>query len=354
MSTNIVVLGGGTGTSTIARGLKMVPGFIVNLVVSVGDGGGSSGLLREAYNVIPPGDIGQGLEALSMCDKNVRELLRYRFSSGPLAGHTLGNLLLVGAMEKYGDPKTGIRVIQELFRVRGQVIPVSSVPATLIADLHDGTVLHGEEVIDDSPQSQRSPIRACHLEDPDATASFEAQEALRCADVIFVGPGDLVTSLSAALLPLGIAAAIVQNKHALLVYVMNMMTKRGQTQDFTASKHLQVASRYTGRRFDAVLLHDAERYPFPPEAIAHYAMAGEAPVKDDLKGQEVIRTDLLSSVFHQQAAEDKVRRGLIGHDSRKLAEAILQLIANPPNRRPPTDHSAPPASPPTPPPANVP
>lgn len=347
MSTNIVVLGGGTGTSTIARGLHRRPNIDVDVIVSVSDGGGSSGRLRRDHAVNPPGDAVKCLRAKSTLDPNLADVLEHRFANGPERGHTVGNLLAAAFEEMYKDPKTALRMMQELFRVQGQVIYVSSVAAKLIADLHDGTVLHGEEVIDESPHSQRSPIRDCYLEDPNAIASYEALEAIRCADVLIFGPGDLYTSTLPVLLPFGVGPAIFQNKDALLVYVMNMMTKRGQTQSFTASNFLRVASRYTGRRFDAVLLHDAERWPFPSDAIEHYAKESEGPVKDDLKGREVIRMDLLSSAVHQQSAADLVKRSLIRHDSNKLAEAILHLIANPPDRRSPKNYSAPP-------PANVP
>lgn len=322
MSTRIVVLGGGTGTSTVLRGLKRIEGVQLTAIVSVADSGGSSGLKRKEHHVLPPGDLLQCLQALSTLAPDLLELFAYRFHTGKEEGDTLGNLLLTASQEKFGNVCTSMRRLHELFQVEGRVIPVSYTAQDLCALLEDGTVLEGEHEIDRPSRTSRAPIDDCFL-NPVVEACDEAIKAINDADVLIMGPGDLFTSTVPVLLASGIREAIIESR-AKLLYVMNLVTHDRQTSRFTAGDHLRKIAHYVGRRFDRVLINNA---PFPDEAIARYAVAKEQPVVDDLpQRSDIVRADLLSILIQEPVAGDVVRRSLIRHDSGKLAEAIREAI----------------------------
>ncbi len=322
MNTRIVVLGGGTGTSTVLRGLKKIEGVQLTAIVSVADNGGSSGLKRKDHNVLPPGDLCQCLRALSRLAPDLLDLFAYRFHTGREQGDTLGNLLLTASEEKFGDVCTSMKRLHELFQVEGHVIPVSYTAQDLCALLEDGTVLEGEDEIDRPSRTSRIPIERCFL-DPAIEACVEAIEAINAADVLILGPGDLFTSTVPVLLTSGVREAIIRSK-AKLLYIMNLMTHHRQTSLYTAGDHLRKVTHYVGRRFDRVLINTA---PFPDEAIARYAVTKEQPVVDDLPQRcDIVRADLLSIFIQEPVAGDVVRRSLVRHDSNKLAEAILTAI----------------------------
>ena len=322
MSIQIVVLGGGTGTSTVLRGLRKIDGMELTAIVSVADSGGSSGLKRKQHLVLPPGDLKEAFLALSKLPKELLDLLAYRFHSGQEQGDTLGNLILTASEEMFGDVGTSMKHLHVLFQIEGRVIPVSYTAEDLCALLEDGTVLEGEEEIDRPSRTSRNPIESCYL-NPAVEACTDAIEAIKKAKVLILGPGDLFSSTAPVLLTTGIREAII-NSEAQLLYIMNLVTHHRQTSLYSAGDHLRKITQYVGRRFDHVLINNT---PFPAEAIARYAAAKEQPVVDDLpQRSDIVRADLLSIVLQEPVAGDILQRSLIRHDFDKLAKAILSVI----------------------------
>ncbi len=320
MTTQVVCLGGGTGTYCVLRGLREHP-VDLSAVVSIADNGGSSGMLRDQYGVLPPGDLRNAMGALAD-DPDVEEMLRFRFTTGGMKGHTLGNILLAGLEQMTGDSLLGLQMAHKVFRLKGRVIPVAARAANLLAELMNGKVLDSETVID-QPTEDRSPIRRCFL-DPPVPANPEALTAIAEADIIVIGPGDLYTSLVPVLLVDGVAKAIRDSK-AMCVYVLNLATRRGQTTKYSGRNFCDAITSYIARgRIDAVLLNTAEP---SPEVVNRYVEAGEGLVIDDLAGApyETWRGQLLSDEIAQPEAGDPLVRSLFRHDPAKLAKAILDV-----------------------------
>ncbi len=323
----IVVIGGGTGTFTVLNGLKYHP-VDLSAVVSIADNGGSTGILRDELGVLPPGDIRQCLVALSEGDDILRRLFSYRFHEGGLNGHMFGNLFL-SALEKIsGDPLSAIREAHRILQVKGNVIPVSSMASDLYAELVDGTVIRGEHEIDEpsysAGQTSRSKIKKCFLS-PSVTANPEAITAILEADAIIMGPGDLYTSLIPVLCVDGIIDAISQT-HALKIYVMQLATKRGQTDDFVASTYIDVVNHAIApASIDKIIVNESL---FPEEIVRRYIEAGENIVQNDLTGDgiEIIMSDILADGFVIAPKGDTLKRSLLRHDSAKLASVILAHI----------------------------
>ncbi|MBP9864113.1 YvcK family protein [Patescibacteria group bacterium] len=318
----IVCLGGGTGTYCVLRGLREHP-VDLSAVVSIADNGGSSGMLRDQYGVLPPGDLRNAMSALAP-DPDIQEMLRFRFTTGGMKGHTLGNVLLTGLEQITGDPLRGLRMAHKLFQLKGRVIPVATRAANLLAELMDGKILDSETVID-QPTSDRSPIRRCYL-DPPVQANPEALEAISEADIIVIGPGDLYTSLVPVLLVGGVASAIRDSK-AMCMYVLNLATRRGQTTGYSGRNFCDTLAAYIAPgRIDRVLINDAKP---SPEVVARYVEAGEGLVINDLSSAPytVWSGPLISDEIARPEAGDPLVRSLFRHDSAKLASAILETYA---------------------------
>lgn len=315
----IVVLGGGTGTFTVLSGLKYHP-VDLSAVVSIADDGGSTGILRDELGVLPPGDIRQCLVALANGDQVLRDLFNYRFTQGGLDGHNFGNIFL-SALEKItGDPLAAVREANRILNVKGRVIPVSSRATDLYAELDDATVVKGEHAID-KPSSNRAAIRRCFLS-PEVPANLEALDAIRAADIIVMGPGDLYTSLIPVLLVKGIAQAMAESK-AKKVLVINLTSKNGQTQGYKASDFCEVVSRHIlPASIDVAILNSAK----PSDEVARrYIEAGDHVIEDDLDvgSMQIWRSDLLSDDIVPNVPGDRLKRSLLRHDPDKLAAAIL-------------------------------
>lgn len=305
--TKIVTIGGGTGQFTLLSGLKRVPDAELIAVVSMADSGGSSGRLRDELGALPPGDVLKALLALSELPGDVaRDLLQHRFAEGALDGHTSGNMLLTMLASYSGSFLEAVRGLGNMLKVRGTVLPVTTGNITLRARLVDGTVLVGETVIDVPTVAARSRIADVWLE-PNALALPQVTAAMKTADLIVLGPGDVYTSVIPVLLVRGVAEAL-RETHARLVYVCNTMTKPGETDGFTAAQFVTVVEDVLGRSVDAVVVNSAH----PDTTVAaRYAAVGSFPVENNLRGARVIAADLL------RKAE------LARHDPDKLAAAVL-------------------------------
>lgn len=318
----IVVMGGGTGTYTVLTGLKNLP-VELSAIVTMSDNGGSTGVLRDEYGVLPPGDVRQCLVALATGDFTLRKLFNYRYPDGPLKGHTFGNLFLSTLEKLSGNPLQAVREAHRILNVKGRVLPVTAEASNLFAELEDGTVIEGEHAID-QPAGERAPIRRCFL-DPQVDANLEALETIRTADAIVIGPGDLYTSLIPVLLVNGVVEALVECR-ARRIFVLNLTTKAGQTETYGAKKFCDVlANVIAPAEIDAVIINSAQ----PPSDIAQrYEEAGECLVADDLAESRfrTHRLPLVASGIARTQKGDALKRSLLRHDPDMLARAILDII----------------------------
>lgn len=326
----IVVIGGGTGTHTVLRGLKKYQKQIdISAIVTMADSGGSTGRLRDEFGQLPIGDVRMALAALASDvdehDELVRQLFLYRFNKGDgLSGHNFGNLFLVALTDILGSETAAIRAAARVLRVRGNVIPVTNEPVDLAARYADGVEIVGEHEIDE-PLADRNHQPITNLwTTPATTISDAAEAAILDADVIVLGPGDLYTSVLANVVVDGVASALM-NTPAKLVYVTNLMTKLGQTSGMGVAEHVGEVGRYVGRTPDVVLVNTAQ---MPEELLQKYTEQEEFPVVFNYEGEgtRVIPADLLASEVVKTSKGDALKRSLIRHDSRKLAQKIMELL----------------------------
>ncbi len=310
-------MGGGTGTHTVLSGLKRFQGIELAAIVSIADNGGSSGRLRDEFGILPPGDIRQCFVALAEAPEELREFLEDREE-----GHPYGNLMLARLIRKHGALE-GIRVAHRVFRVRGEVIPVSATAANLVAELEDGRLIRGEHEIEMAAEA-RAPILRCFL-DPSVDPNPAAIRAILTSDVIVLGPGDLYTSLVPVLLVPGIAETLAKTV-ARLVFVVNLVTKHGQTDGYGAMRFVRIIESYlVERELDGIILNTG---PIDHALLAKYEHEGDAYVVDDLPLEDprVLRGDFVGRAPIVRREGDTLPRSLIRHDPQRLAEAIVRLI----------------------------
>jgi uncharacterized cofD-like protein len=318
----VVTIGGGTGTFVLLSGLKRIPGLSLTAIVSSADDGGSTGRLRDAYGFLPLGDARQALVALADGESTLRDLFSYRFSKGDVKGHNLGNLFLTALTDLLGTDSAALQKASDILRVAGRVVPASEESAVLMARLADGSVLRGENAIDER-DAERAAVSEVFFEKP-VPFSAAAKEAIADADYILLGPGDLFTSTAAALLAEGMKEAVASSK-ADVIYVVNLFTKAGQTNGRTAKDHVTEVSKYAGRAPTHVLMHT--NGGFEEDVLARYQEEGEFPIEDDLPQDEsIMRTALASVHMVPPLPEDPVPRSLVRHDSGKLAEALARIF----------------------------
>ena len=329
MKKRIVVIGGGTGTHTVLRGIKHYHRECdIAAIVTMADSGGSTGRLRDEFGQLPVGDARMALAALAREDGQSEELLRqlfmYRFAKGAgLEGHNFGNLFLVALTELLGSEAAAIAAAGSVLRVVGQVHPVTESPVDLIATYDDGVTIVGEHDIDEPP-TDRYDRRIVDLEvTPSVPLTAAAAAAIKDADLIVLGPGDLYTSLLANVVVPGVAAEL-QATDASFVYVANLMTKAGQTTGYGLRQHVETITHYVGRAPDHIL---ANTTPLPPDLLGRYAAEHEYPVDLDLAGDKrLIVADLLADEEITTTAGDVLKRSLIRHDSTKLAQHLRELL----------------------------
>lgn len=307
----IVVIGGGTGLSALLRGLKE---YTANLtaIVTVADDGGSSGKLRNEMGILPPGDVRNCLVALADTENIMEDLFSYRFNTGTLAGHSLGNLLIAGLADTFGDFQKGIESVSKVFALRGNVYPSTLEQVVLGAELTGGTVIKGETAV----RETEGRIKRVFLEPSDCHPMPEALKALEEADLVVLGPGSLYTSVLPNLLVEGLRDKI-KEVSAPCVYVCNIMTEPGETDDYTVADHLQAIVDHCGADFvDAVLANDRE---IPQELLKRYAQEGSFPVIGEARSVEWLGVKYVERDLFQ--AGDIIR-----HDSKRLARELIRLL----------------------------
>jgi uncharacterized cofD-like protein len=320
----IVVIGGGTGTFVALSGLKDYD-VRLSAIVTMMDSGGSTGRLRDQLGVLPPGDVRQVLVALSESDEIWRELFTFRFSNGELRGHNFGNIFLSTLEKMTGSFEKAIEVASGLLQAKGNVIPVTFKHSELCVELADGRIIEGETHIDEPVENERDPIKRAFLK-PKAKANKKALQAIKEADLILIGPGDLYTSLLVNILVYGIPDALGNTK-AKVAYILNLMTKFGQTTHYTASDHVYDLEKYLGKNVLDTVLVNTQRPD--KEAIKWYGKHNEEPVVDDIVSTnyfKVTRRKLLSQDKIDKKNQDNLKRSFIRHDPQKLAKAVISLL----------------------------
>lgn len=327
----IVVIGGGTGTYTILLGLKKYPNLNLSVIVSMMDSGGSNRVIRDEFGLLPTSDLRLCIIALSSddSDETLRKLFNYRFSAGTgISGMTFGNLFMAALTDIYkGDQEKAIAETCEMFKVNGEVIPVTLDDSHLVATYDNNIQVLGEHFIDE-PSKKTIFHKITNLEVfPKAKANKVALSAIKNADLIILGPGDLYTSVLCNVVIDDVAGAI-RNSRAKKVFVMNLMTRFGQTDGLTARDHIGEIEKYLGGKVvDFCLVN--KKGSIPRKAVEWYKQNDAVPVKDDLEGggkMKIIRGNFASSRFYQKSLSDKLVRSLVRHDSNKLARAIVKLL----------------------------
>jgi uncharacterized cofD-like protein len=301
----IVVIGGGTGLSTLLRGLKEYTGNIT-AIVSIADDGGSSGRLQRELGVLPPGDIRKNIAALADAEPLMSRLFEYRFSEGEgLEGHSFGNLFIVAMTEVAGNFQEAVRETSRVLAVRGQILPATLSALTICARTDTGEIVRGESAI-----TEHGHVKEIFLDPPAIQANPDAIRAILQADLIVCGPGSLLTSVMPNMLVEGIRRAI-EVSPALKVYVCNVATQHGETDAYKVSDHFNTLKEHLkgANPFDFVLANSNTDAVLPEELHSE-------PVRVDtvnLDGARVMKADVVS-------IENRYR-----HDSKKLADALIRL-----------------------------
>jgi uncharacterized cofD-like protein len=310
----VVALGGGTGLSTLLRGLK---GYTRNItaIVTVTDEGGSSGRLRTEWGVLPPGDVRNCIIALAENDSALNRILNFRFDKGELAGHSLGNLVLLAVTELAGDFRLAVEEMNKLLAIRGRVLPVTTEAVTIAGMDSKGNRYRGELEV----TLHGRELKEVFLEPPDAKPLNEVVEAIRDAEAIVLGPGSLFTSILPNLLVPGVSEAIRQ-AGVPRIYVANVMTQPGETDGFTVYDHVRWIKDVLGQYPDIVLVNETE---VPGEILRRYRETGSEPVLMNEREEirltrarvQVIRGDFL----------EITTAGLVRHQTQRVSEAIMKV-----------------------------
>jgi uncharacterized cofD-like protein len=307
----VVVIGGGTGLSTLLRGLKEYTSNIV-AVVTVSDDGGSSGRLRKELGVLPPGDIRNCIAALADSEL-LGELLQYRFEEGNgLEGHSFGNLFLVAMTGTTGDFLQGIKESSRVLAIRGTVLPSTLDTVTLCAELDDGTLIEGESKIGE----KQRPIRRIFLKPRSPKPVDEVIQAIKEADAIVYGPGSLYTSIMPNLL-IGKMVEAIQNSPAIKIFVCNCMTQPGETSGFTASQHLEVFVQQFGEKLVEYALINT-LVPSPAMNAKYEEKGGGFVLPDQDKIEKMGIKPIALPLINET--------DLIRHDPKKLALSLIKVI----------------------------
>lgn len=309
----VVVVGGGTGLSTLLRGLKAYTENIT-AVVTVFDDGGSSGRLRRELGILPPGDIRDCLVALAESEPLMTELFEYRFQGGALDGHAFGNLFIASLAGVTGDLENAVKQTSKVLNIKGRVLPSAVEDVILVAEFTDGTVIEGESQITKAGRR----IKQVALKPADVAPAPEVLEAIADAELIVLGPGSLYTSVIPNLLVRGVAAAVRANRNATRLYVCNVMTQPGETDGYTASDHVRALQRLIAPDIVTHALVNTQP-PRQRALLARYEAEGAHPVPADV---DAIRQLGVIPISAPLISEEEVVR----HDPEALARALVRIL----------------------------
>lgn len=312
----VVTIGGGTGSSTLLRGLKRFTDEIT-AIVTVADDGGGSGILRRELGILPPGDARNCLFALANEENKVKELFHYRFNEGSLSGQSLGNLLVAALADIYGSFDEALRRAGEILAITGKVVPMTLDNVKLCAELEDGSHVCGESVLPMEVIKRHTRIKRVYLNPAVRKTQEETLRAIREAKLILLGPGSLYTSLIPNLLVDEIRDAVSTSK-ATVIYIVNLMTQLGETDGFGVLEHIRVVEEYLGgKNIDRICVNTKK---MPDEIGVHYLQKNQFPVllkpfekeQIEARGIHVIEGEYLD-----------FKTGYVRHNAKKLIEDLF-------------------------------
>jgi uncharacterized cofD-like protein len=324
MKKKIICIGGGTGLSTLLRGLKKYENIELTAVVAMMDDGGSSGRLKEEFGTLPPGDVRNCILALADKEDVLTKIFKYRFpvrtQPPQVGGHSLGNLLMVALTDLYGGFDKAISKISEIVSIKGKVLPITLQPAQLVAVLEDGTIKYGETNI----SSSKKPIKKLLFNPQKIKHYKEVTTEIKQADVIIIGPGSLFTSILPNLIIKEVLDAVSKSA-AEKVYVCNIMTQPGETNGFSVEKHIKTIYEHTKNkiRFDYVIVNSSK---LPQKLYEKYEKQNSYPVEiqnkselEQLVNKKVIKDNFVSSKYDNTAK-------FVRHNPEKLARTIVNVL----------------------------
>ncbi len=311
----IVALGGGTGLSTMLRGLKRYTNNIT-AIVTVADDGGGSGVLRQELGMLPPGDIRNCLEALANVEPLMSDLLHYRFTEGSLRGQSFGNLFLAALNGISGSFEQAVSSMSQVLAITGRVLPVTTANVQLEAEFENGARVLGESKIFFCKKQEQCRVQRVRLLPARPAALPQALEAIREADMIVLGPGSLYTSVIPNLLVDGIAEAILA-ADALKIYVGNVMTQEGETEGYSHADHIRALFEHSAPGLFSLSLVNS--LSIPAQVCHRYAFEGAEPVRVDREACAALGVDLIARPV------SCVVNGYVRHDGELLAAALLEL-----------------------------
>lgn len=313
MSRKVVVLGGGTGSSTLLRGLKEFP-IDLTAIVSVCDDGRSTGVLREEFNIPAVGDIRRVLIALSETEPLVMDLFNYRFNTtSDLDGHTVGNLLLTASSEITGNLSDGIEALSKVLNLKGKVVPLTEDNVVLMGEMADGSIVEGEHNI----TLNKNPIKKVYYKEKPVPTK-EAVEAIEDADLIILSMGSVFTSIIPNLICDEIIEAIDKSSGKIM-YVCNMVTQPGETEKFKVSDHVKLLNEYLGKRkIDVIIANDGK---IDEEMATRY---GSLEQKDPVKFDKKETRSLVNKVISDDYVV--IKNNLLRHNVMKLSMHIFGYL----------------------------
>ena len=315
MSTKIkvVTIGGGTGLSVLLRGLKKYP-LEITAVVTVADDGGSSGKIRSDMNIPSPGDIRNVIAALSDVEPYLEKMFQYRFDSGEVKGHPVGNLMIAAMTDIHGDFSTAVKVMSRILNVRGTVLPTTNDIATLNAVLSDGEIIRGESSI----TKAGGVIDHVYITPSRVKPNEDVLKAIEEADYIIMGPGSLYTSIIPNLVISNVSEKI-RESNAKKIYVCNVMTQHGETDNYSVCDHILAINKHVeGNIFDLVIANSRE---FDDSILSKYHKEKQEPVKID---QEKIKELGIKLIKNNDVGI--VDNNTIRHNADKVSELIYDYI----------------------------
>ncbi len=321
MKKNIVAIGGGTGLSIILRSLKDLDANIF-AVVSMADDGGSSGLLREDLNLLPPGDLRNCIVAMGN-DKQLENLFNYRFNSGVLKGHNLGNLIIAALEDITGGIEKAVKEVEKIFNISGRVLPVTLESINIKAELENGREVIGESAIALQSILESSPIKKISLIPNNPMIYEEAKNVIEKADFIIIAPGSLFTSIIPALLISGIKEAIIKSK-AKCFFISNLMTQPGETDNYSISGHVSKVIEHLDFNFIDLIIANNKRLSIH-ETNNYTSQRSSQVIPND---KDIERLDELGIELLQNDIIE-VNKGFIRHDNKKIREIFEKIIKKP-------------------------
>ena len=309
----VVAIGGGTGLSVLLRGLKKYP-LEITAVVTVADDGGSSGKIRSDMNIPSPGDIRNVIAALSDVEPYLEKMFQYRFDSGEIKGHPVGNLMIAAMTDIHGDFSTAVKVMSRILNVRGTVLPTTNDIATLNAVLSTGEIIRGESSITEAG----GVIDSVYITPSRVKPNEDVLKAIEEADYIIMGPGSLYTSIIPNLVISKVSEKI-RESNAKKIYVCNVMTQHGETDNYSVSDHIIAINKHVEENiFDLVIANSCE---FNDDILSKYHKEKQEPVKIDQEKIEELGIKLIKNNNVGIIDNNKIR-----HNADKVSEIIYDYI----------------------------